>query len=138
MLQVRHIFSVLISETRQGKEHTGGTSNTEDAGTFKFLDVWSDQVSRQYVAHLSNSSEAKHYVLSSFFLSCISFVYSLDLFSIYFFFFPYLCYLSFVSLLHISLLDDSAGIPVVQKIFLKIMLYILRCVEWNCRAGGRT
>ena len=52
-----------------------------------------------------------------------------------FLFFPYLCYLSFISLSHISRLDDSACIPVVQKIFLKIMLYILHCRERNCRSG---
>jgi hypothetical protein len=54
------------------------------------------------------------------------------------FIFPYLCYLPFVSLSHVSPPDDSAGIPVVQNIFLKIKLYIFRCREWNCRAAGGT
>ena len=71
----RLTFSVIwFQKTRRGKEHSGGTSNIEDAGKFKFQDVWSYQVSRQYIAYLSNSSQAKYYLLSSFFLSCISFV----------------------------------------------------------------
>lgn len=35
--------------------------------------------------------------------------------------------------LHIFLLDDSAGIPVVQEIFLKIMLCILHCRRFVIR-----
>jgi hypothetical protein len=55
-----------------------------------------------------------------FLLSCISFVYSFIIPSICFLSFlfsPYLCYLSFVSLLHISLIDDHAGIPVADKYY---------------------
>jgi len=45
-------------------------------------------------------------------------------------------FLSFVLLLYISLLGDSAGIQVVPKKCLKIMLCILHCREWNCSTGG--
>ena len=82
--------------------------------------------------YLSTSNQATYYVFASF-LYVICLILSLFLsfvsclcFSLIFTPFP-----SFHCYLHISLLDDSAGIPVLLKTFLTIMLYRVSQEEWT-------